>query len=109
MSISKFDNKEVDFIATKTDKKKYIQVTESTNAPENQERELHLRKIPYNYEKIVIVIEFGLPQDQDGIKIVGTVDFLLGEWHKKLAGKPVSFLFLRTICMRGIQTDPKLH
>lgn len=80
VAIGKLDNKEVDFIATKTDEKKYIQVTESMNAPETRERELSpLRKIPDNYEKIVIAMECDLPQDQDGIKIVGAVDFLLDE------------------------------
>ena len=80
VAIGKLDNKEVDFIATKTDEKKYIQVTESMNAPETRERELSpLRKIPDNYEKIVIAMECDLPQDQDGIKIVGAVDFLLAE------------------------------
>ena len=78
VAIGKLDNKEVNFIATKTDEKKYIQVTESMNAPETRERELSpLRKIPDNYEKIVIAMECNLPQDQDGIKIVGAVDFLL--------------------------------
>ena len=80
VAIGKLDNKEVDFIATRTDEKKYIQVTESMNAPETRERELTpLRKIPDNYEKIVIAMECDLPQDQDGIKIVGAVDFLLSE------------------------------
>jgi len=80
VAIGKLDNKEVDFIATKTDEKKYIQVTESMNSPETRERELTpLRKIPDNYEKIVIAMECDLPQDQDGIKIVGVVDFLLSE------------------------------
>ena len=80
VAIGKIDNKEVDFIATKTDEKKYIQVTESMNAPETRERELSpLRKIPDNYEKIVIAMECDLPQDQDGIKIIGAVDFLLSE------------------------------
>ena len=80
VAIGKLDNKEVDFIATKTDEKKYIQVTESMNAPETRERELSpLRKIPDNYEKIVIAMECDLPQDQDGIKIISAVDFLLGK------------------------------
>ena len=78
VAIGKLDNKEVDFIATKTDEKKYIQVTESMTAPETRERELApLRKIPDNYEKIVIAMEPGLAQDQDGIKIVNAIDFLL--------------------------------
>ena len=78
VAIGKLDNKEVDFIATKTDEKKYIQVTESMTAHETRERELApLRKIPDNYEKIVIAMEPGLTQDQDGIKIVNAIDFLL--------------------------------
>ena len=46
VAIGKIDNQEVDFIATKTDEKKYIQVTETMNAPETREREL--APIAYN-------------------------------------------------------------
>ena len=69
---------EVDFIATKTDEKKYIQVTESMNAPETRERELApLRKIRDSYEKVVIALECDLTQTQDGIKLIRALDFLL--------------------------------
>ncbi len=34
---------------------------------------------PDNYGKIVIAMEYNLPQDQDGIRITGAVDFLLCE------------------------------
>ena len=78
VAIGKIDNQEVDFIATKTDEKKYIQVTESMTAPETRERELApLRKIRDNYEKLVIALECNLSQTQDGIKIVNALDFLL--------------------------------
>lgn len=78
IAIGKIDNKEVDFIATKADEKKYIQVTESMNAPETRERELSpLRKIKDNYEKIVIAMECDMPQPQDGIKVIRAMDFLL--------------------------------
>lgn len=78
VAIGKIDSKEVDFIATKTDEKKYIQVTESMTAPETRERELApLEKIADNYEKIVIAMEPGLMQDQAGIKIMSAIDFLL--------------------------------
>lgn len=78
VAIGKIDNQEVDFVATKVDEKKYIQVTESMNAPETRERELApLRKIRDNYEKIVIAMECDLTQTQDGIKIVRALDFLL--------------------------------
>ena len=79
VAIGKIDNQEVDFIATKADEKKYIQVTESMNASETRERELApLRKIRDNYEKIVIALECDLAQTQDGIKIVRALDFILG-------------------------------
>ncbi len=42
-------------------------------------RAVPLRKIPDNYKKIVIAMESDLSQDQDGIKIVSAVDFLLSE------------------------------
>ena len=80
VAIGKIDNQEVDFIATKTDEKKYIQVTETMNAPETRERELApLRKIRDSYEKILIPLECDLTQTQDGIKIIRALDFLLGE------------------------------
>lgn len=80
VDIGKIGNQEVDFIATKTDEKKYIQVTETMNAPETRERELApLRKIRDSYEKIVIALECDLTQTQDGIKIIRALDFLLGE------------------------------
>ena len=78
VAIGKIDNQEVDFIATKTDEKKYIQDTETMNAPETRERELApLRKIRDSYEKIVIALECDLAQTQDGIKIIRALDFLL--------------------------------
>lgn len=78
VAIGKIDNQEVDFIAAKTDEKKYIQVTETMNAPETRERELApLRKIRDNYEKLVIALDCPLAQTQDGIKIVRALDFLL--------------------------------
>lgn len=80
VAIGKIDNQEVDFIATKADEKKYIQVTETMNAPETRERELApLRKIRDSYEKIVIALECDLTQTQDGIKIIRTLDFLLDD------------------------------
>ena len=78
VAIGKIDNQEVDFIATKADEKKYVQVTESMNAPETRERELApLRKIRDSYEKIVIALECDFTQTQDGIKIIRALDFLL--------------------------------
>lgn len=78
VAIGKIDSQEVDFIAAKADDKKYIQVTESMNAPETRERELApLRKIRDSFEKIVIALECDLTRTQDGIKIIKALDFLL--------------------------------
>ena len=78
VAIGKIGDQEVDFIATKVDEKKYIQVAESMNALETRERELApLRKIRDSYEKIVIALECDLAMTQDGIKIIKALDFLL--------------------------------
>ena len=78
VAVGKIGDQEVDFIATKVDEKKYIQVTESMNALETRERELApLRKIRDSYEKIVIALECDLAMTQDGIKIIKALDFLL--------------------------------
>ena len=78
VAIGKVGDKEVDFIATSADEKKYIQVTESMNDPVTRERELTpLRIIRDNYEKIIIAGNCDHPVTQDGIKIVMLTDFLL--------------------------------
>ena len=78
VAIGKIDNQEVDFIVTRADEKKYIQVTETMNAPETRERELApLRKIRDSYEKIVIALDSDRTQTEDGIRIVKVIDYLL--------------------------------
>lgn len=78
VAIGKIDNQEVDFIATKAEEKKYIQVTESMNAEQTREREFSpLRKIRDSYEKIVIALDCDFSQSQDGIKVIKALDFLL--------------------------------
>lgn len=78
VAIGKIGEKEIDFIATKTDEKKYIQVTESMNAPETRTRELApLQAVRDSYEKLVIAMECDLVSDVEGIKIIKALDFLL--------------------------------
>ena len=78
VAIGKIDNQEVDFIVTRADEKKYIQVTETMNTPETRERELApLRKIRDSYEKIVIALDSDRTQTEDGIRIVKVIDYLL--------------------------------
>jgi predicted AAA+ superfamily ATPase len=78
VAIGKVGDKEVDFIATSAEEKKYIQVTESMNDPATRERELApLRSIRDNYEKLVIAGNCEHPVSEDGIRIVMLTDFLL--------------------------------
>jgi len=80
VAVGKIDNKEVDFIATKTDEKKYVQVTENMGSPETRRRELApLQAIRDNYEKTVLVLHDTLTPSVDGIKITKILDFLLEE------------------------------
>lgn len=79
VAIGKVDNAEVDFVATKTDEKLYIQVTESMVSQEVRQRELEpLRKIRDNYEKIVLSMDTGLDDSYEGIKSLDLVQWLLG-------------------------------
>lgn len=78
VAIGKVGSREVDFIATKFDEKIYYQVTEQMSSEQTKERELApLRAIPDNYEKIILVLDSEGMRVQEGIKIVGLLDFLL--------------------------------
>lgn len=76
--IGKVGETEVDFVAEKPSDKLYIQVTESIQSPETQERELRpLRMIPDNYEKIVLSMDRNYINSYDGIKTLNLIDWLL--------------------------------
>lgn len=79
VTVGKIDDKEVDFVATKMDDKKYIQVTETMAGEETRERELTpLRLIRDNFEKIVLTTDVLFTgTSEDGIKIINVVDWLL--------------------------------
>ena len=78
VAIGKIGDKEIDFIATKTDEKIYYQVTESLTSPETRARELTpLMAVQDNYDKVVIAMEPGLERNIEGIKVIGALDFLL--------------------------------
>lgn len=78
VAIGKIDKREVDFIATKTDEKKYIQVTESMSSEETRKREFAaLEAINDNYEKIILTRDNTLFNDYNGIKVMNVVEFLL--------------------------------
>ena len=78
--VGKVGEAEVDFIAEKPDDKVYIQVTENMQSPEVRERELRpLRRIPDNYEKIVLSMDRSFIKAYDGIKTLNLIDWLLAE------------------------------
>ncbi|MCD8077681.1 MAG: ATP-binding protein [Lachnospiraceae bacterium] len=80
VSIGKIGHSEVDFIATKTNHKIYIQVTESMTSEDIRKRELTpLQKIHDNYEKIILSLDTGLEDSYEGIKSLNLVDWLLAE------------------------------
>ena len=78
VAIGKVDTAEVDFIATNTDEKLYIQVTESMVSEDVRRRELApLQKIRDNYGKIVLSMDPGLDSSYDGIKSLNLIQWLL--------------------------------
>lgn len=79
ISIGKIDNKEIDFIATTSNDKLYVQVCETLLSEETRNREIEpLKKIKDNYEKIVLTTDnlFAGADDQ-GIKIFNIIDWLI--------------------------------
>lgn len=81
VSIGKVGEKEIDFIATKSDNKKYIQVTESLKDEKTRERELApLQATKDHFEKIVLTTDVLFTgTTEDGIKITNLIDWLLKE------------------------------
>lgn len=80
VSVGKVENFEVDFIATKTDDKIYVQVTESMITEEVRKRELYpLQKISDNYEKIILSLDTGMTSTYDGIKSINVIDWLISQ------------------------------
>ena len=76
--IGKFENKEIDFIAEKENRKIYIQVTYLLSSQEIIEREFSVLKlIKDNYPKYVISMDTIFGSDFEGIQRINLVDFLL--------------------------------
>ncbi len=76
--VGKISKMEVDFVAVKQKETKYVQVCYLLASNETIEREFGaLRRIPDNYEKIVISMDKALPDEVDGIKHKYITDFLL--------------------------------
>ena len=80
VAIGKVGDKEVDFIATKHNKKIYIQVTETMMDDSTRKRELEpLQAIKDNYEKLILTTDnLFANTDENGIQILNLPEWLLG-------------------------------
>ncbi len=77
VAIGKLDNLEIDFIATNTTDKLYVQVTESMAVESVRARELApLQKVSDNYEKMILSMDDGTVS-HEGIKQINLIDWLL--------------------------------
>lgn len=77
VDIGKVDDKEIDFIATIGGDKVYYQVAASILDPSTFEREIApLKKVNDHYPKFILTMD-EFPMNEDGIKQVNIVDFLL--------------------------------
>jgi predicted AAA+ superfamily ATPase len=80
VSTGKLYDLEVDFVATRGNQKKYIQVTYLMHDKKVAEREFGvLSSIRDNYPKIVLSLDKYFEEEHDGIKWQNLVDFLLTE------------------------------
>ena len=78
VSIGKIDDFEIDFIAEKDGNKEYYQVSASVLDPATFEREITpLRKVSDNYTKYIITMD-EFSSNNEGIRQVNVIDFLLG-------------------------------
>lgn len=76
--IGKIENKEIDFIAEKANRKIYLQVTYLLASPKTIAREFSaLKMIKDNYPKYVISMDKIFGTDFEGIQRINLIDFLL--------------------------------
>ncbi len=79
VSIGKLDDTEIDFIATRSEEKIYIQVAYLLASEKTIKREFSpLMKIADNYPKYVLSMDELFGSDYEGIKRMNIIDFLLG-------------------------------
>ena len=81
VSIGKFGDTEVDFIATRSEEKIYIQVSYLLASEKTIKREFSpLLKIADNYPKYVLSMDEIFGGDYEGVKRMNIIDFLLEEY-----------------------------
>lgn len=77
VSIGKVGDLEIDFIAERNGEKIYYQVSATVMDENTFEREITpLKRVHDHYPKYIITMD-ELPMDEDGIKVVNVIDFLL--------------------------------
>lgn len=77
--IGKVDDLEIDFIAEKDGDKEYYQVSASVLDSNTFEREIEpLRRVHDNYPKYIVTMD-EITSNNEGIKQINVIDFLLGE------------------------------
>lgn len=78
VSIGKYDDKEIDFIATRQDEKLYIQVNDRMDKTKTLTRELSsLQQIHDSHPKMILTNdELAVGSTEDGIKIVSLLEWL---------------------------------
>ncbi len=78
VAVGKIGSLEVDFIATKTDKKIYYQVSANIHDRAVREREIRpLLGIQDNYEKVILTMDRSFVMDYEGVRIENILDFLM--------------------------------
>jgi len=76
IQVGSINSKEIDFVATRNNERKYIQV--AYEIPKKSEREFaNLLDIKDNYEKILITYSNSEDNEYKGIKIINIIDWLL--------------------------------
>jgi len=80
VSIGKWGDREVDFVAERADERLYVQVTLQLATPETIEREFSvLEKIDDNHQKMVLSLDEFQMINRGGIRHVYLLDFLLAK------------------------------
>ncbi len=76
--IGKVGTLEVDFIATRAERKLYVQVSATIMDEKTRERELRpLLAINDQYDKMILTMDRPFARDYEGIRIINLLDFLL--------------------------------
>lgn len=78
VTVGKYQNAEVDFVAQKQDFLIYFQVTANMTDQDTFDREMRpFYRIQDHYEKIVLTLDKFSPGNYDGIKIINLIDWLI--------------------------------